>query len=86
MFNSSIWPIDRTLADATTMDQSGPGNSDIEGVLHIPQSSTTGASITDCFISYPGDSFTGGLGLPFLRETVGLFYSPSWLGYILVLE
>ena len=37
MLNSSIWPIDETLIDATIPGQSGPGK---ERVLHIAQSST----------------------------------------------
>ena len=54
MSNSSIWPKDRTLSVATTPGQSGPGNDGSEGVLHIPQSSSiTGASLLDCFVSYP---------------------------------
>ena len=47
MSNSSIWPIDGTLSGATTPGQSGPGSHDIEGVLHIPQSSRTWASSSD---------------------------------------
>ena len=38
---------------------SGPGNNDNEEVLYIPQSSSiTGGSTSDCFISYPGSSFS----------------------------
>ena len=32
---TSIRPIDRTLSGTTTWGQSGPGNDDNEGVLHI---------------------------------------------------
>ena len=54
---SSIRPIDRTLSGATTMGQSGPGRDGNKGVLHIPQnSSITGASQSDCLVSYPGHS------------------------------
>ena len=52
MSKSSIWPIDRTLSGATTLGQSGPGTNDNEGVLHIPQSSSFGASPWDCLMSY----------------------------------
>ena len=46
---SSIRHIDRTL--------SGPGSDGNEGVLCIPQSSSiTGASLSDCLVSYPGHS------------------------------
>ena len=49
---SSIWPIDRTLSNATTTGQSGPGSDGHEGVLHIPQSSSiTGALPPDCLVS-----------------------------------
>ena len=35
--------------------QSGPGSDDNNGVLRIPQSfSITGASPSDCLVSYPG--------------------------------
>ena len=51
---SSIWPTDRTLSDVTIPNQSGPGSDSNEGVLHIPQSSSiTGASPSDCLMSYP---------------------------------
>ena len=48
MSNSSIWPTDNTLSDATTSSLSGPRSDGSEGVLHIPQStSITGASPSD---------------------------------------
>ena len=56
MSDDSIWPIDGTLSGATTLGQSGPGSNGNEGVLHIPQSSSvTGASSSDCLMSYPGN-------------------------------
>ena len=55
MSNSSIWPIDKTLSGATNMGQSGAGSDSNEKVLHISQSSSiTGASPSDCLMSYPG--------------------------------
>ena len=58
MSNSSIWPIDRTLSDATTPKQSGPASDGNKGVFRIPQSSSiTKASPLDCLVSYPGRSF-----------------------------
>ena len=64
MSNSSIWPIDRTLLDATTPDQSGPGSDGNERGIHIPQSSNTiGVSPSDCLVSYPGHSLGGGGGV-----------------------
>ena len=51
-----------TLSGATTLGQSGPGSNGNEGVLRIPQiSSTAGTSPSDCLVSYPGHSFGGGL-------------------------
>ena len=57
MSNNSIWPIDKTLSDATTPGQSGHGIDGNEGVLYIRQnSSITESSSSDCFVSYPGHS------------------------------
>ena len=47
----------RTLSGATTLGQSGPWSSGNEGVLHIPQSSWTGVSPSDCLVSYPRHTF-----------------------------
>ena len=69
---SSIWPIDRTLSGATTPGQSEPGNNGNKGVLSIP-----GTSPSDCLVLYPGRSWR--VVLCFCRDTVGVFYSPSWL-------
>ena len=53
------------LSGATTPGQSGPGSDGNEGVLHIPQSSSTaGTSPSDCLVSYPGHSFGGGGSYP----------------------
>ena len=49
------------LSGATTPGQSGPGSDGNEGVLRIPQSSSTaGTSPSDCLVSYPGHSLWGG--------------------------
>ena len=53
--------MDRILSGATTPDQSGPGSDGNEGVLRIPQSSSTAGTLpSDCFVSYPGHSLWGG--------------------------
>ena len=76
---SFIWPIDRTLLGATTLGQSGPECNGNQGILHIPQSSSsTGTSPSDCLVSYPG-YFRGGV-LPLCRDAVGVFYSLNQLG------
>ena len=52
--------MDRALSGATTPGQSGPGSDGNEGVLRIPQSSSTaGTSPSDCLVSYPGHSLGG---------------------------
>ena len=57
MLKSSIWPIDKTLSDATTLGQCRPGSDGNEGVLHIPQSSCiTGALLSNSLRSYQGHS------------------------------
>ena len=48
--------MDRTLSGVNTLGQNGPG-SDGKGALRIPQSSSiTGASLSDCLVSYTGHS------------------------------
>ena len=70
MSNSSIWPIERTLSSATTQSQSGPGSDGNEGLFHIPKSSSiTGASPSDCLVSYPGQS----LVRPYLSAEMQLY-------------
>ena len=70
MSNSSIWPIDRTLSDATSPSQSGPGSNGNEEVLHIPQISKAGALLSDGLMSYPGHS-----GESYLSADMQLVYS-----------
>ena len=70
MSNSSIWPIDRNLSGATTLAKSGLGCDGNEEVLYIPQSSSiTGASPSDCLMSYPLNSLVGSY-LPVEMEEV----------------
>ena len=46
-----------TLLDAITPGEIGSGSDCCEGVLRFPQSSSiTGASLSDCFMLYPGHS------------------------------
>ena len=58
MSDSSFGSIDRSLSGAITPGQSGHGSDDNEEVLHIPQS-ITGASLSDCLVSYLGHSLVG---------------------------
>ena len=46
--------MDRTLSGVTTPSKNGPGSNGNEEVLYIPQDSKTGASPSDCLMSYPG--------------------------------
>ena len=56
MSNIVSWPIDKTLSGATTPGQSEPGSDGNERVLRIfYNSSITGASPSDCLMSYPGN-------------------------------
>ena len=58
--SSSIEPIDRALLGATTPGLSGTGSDSNEGVLCIPQSSSTiGTTPSDCLVSYSGHSPVG---------------------------
>ena len=60
MSNSSIWAKDRTLSGATTPGQSGPGSDRNEEVFSIHLSfRITGASLSDCLVSYPGHLLWG---------------------------
>ena len=60
MFWSILTWSGRTLSSATTPSQSGPGSEGNEGILSIPQSSsTTGTPPSDCVVSYPGHSLGG---------------------------
>ena len=52
---------DRTLSGDTTSGQSGPGSNSNERAHSIPQSSgITGASPSDCLVSYPGQAWERG--------------------------
>ena len=79
MSNISTWPI----SSATTLGQSRPTSNGNEGVVCFPQStSITGALPSDCLMSYQDIRWSGGGGVLFLcRDAVGVFYSPSWLGW-----
>ena len=54
---SCIWPIDRILSGANTLDQRGPGTNGNEGILCIPQNSRAADSPSDSLMvgegSYP---------------------------------
>ena len=65
---SSIWPIDRTISGATTPGQCAPGSDGNKDILRLPQnSSITGASLSDCLMSYSVYSLV----------VVGVLYSPT---------
>ena len=74
--NSSIWPIDWTLTGTTILGQSRPGSNGNIRVLHILQSSRTGASPSVRVI--PRHLLE--VVLPLCKSVVGIFYSPSWQG------
>ena len=62
--------------------QSGPGSNGNEGVLRIPQSSSTaGTSPSDCLVSYPGHSL--GWGLTPLQRCSQCILQPQLTGQII---
>ena len=74
---SSIWHVDRSLSEATTLGQSGLGSDGNDGVHCIPQSSRiTGTLTSDCLMSYSEYSCGGGV-LHLRRNAVCVFYSPG---------
>ena len=69
----------RALSGVIIPDQCAPGRDSKEGVLHIPQSSSIpGTSPSDCLESYLIPSLWG--VIPLWRDSVNVFYNPSWLG------
>ena len=85
MSKSSIWPINRTLSSATTLDQSGPWSNGIEEVLCIPQSSRTEASPSDCSMSYPGD-LLGRSYFSAVMQSVYFTVPADWATYTTVVK
>ena len=71
MIKQFFWSIVGTLKGTTTLVQSN-GN---EGVVHIPKSSSIGASLSDGLVSYPEYSLEWVLLL--CKDAVGIFYSSS---------
>ena len=82
MSNSSIWPIDKTLSNATTPGQSGIGSNGNEGLHYILQSPRTEASSSAHLASYPGHLLRG--VLPLYRDAASVFHGPSKLGWKLI--
>ena len=72
-----------TLSGAITQGLRGPGIDGYETVLLILQSSRiTGASLSDCLMSFLGNSFfMGWEDLPFCRDAFGPFYSATYTHY-----
>ena len=82
---SEFYLIHRTLSGATTQDQSGPEIDGNKGVLCIPQSSSiTGASTSDCSMSYPRHLL--GEVLLRCRDVVSVFYSSPLTGQWVCVE
>ena len=84
--NNSCWPIDGTLTGTTNPGHSGYGSNGHEKVLHIPQTSETGASSSVLIYWFDTklrlmvrllDTRRVGI-LPLCRGIVGVFYIPSW--------
>ena len=78
---SSFEPIDRTCQVLPLRARVNLGTMATKGYSTFPQSfSIAGTSPSDCLVSYQGRVFFLGGVLSLCRETVGVFYSPSWLG------
>ena len=78
---SSIWPLYRTLSDATTPCKSGPGSDGNKEVLRISKSSSTNGTLpSDRLVAYPGHSSVE--FLPLCRDAVGVFYRNRRLGSV----
>ena len=71
MSNISIWPIEGSLSDDTTLDQSGPGSDGDKGVLRFPI----------WLFSVISRTLVREV-LPLYRDNVGVFYSLSQVGHI----
>ena len=67
-WNSSIWP----YLGPTTPSQTELGNNGSEDMLHIPQSSKTGASPSDGLELYSGHSLEGEI-VPFQPTGLSMF-------------
>ena len=76
---SSIWPIEKTLSDATTLVQSETLSDGNERVLCILQS-ITWASPSDCLVSLPGHSLI--TVLLYCKDVVSVFNTASRLGHL----
>ena len=78
---SIVWPIDGILTATTTPSKSGLGSNGNERVLHILESSRTGASPSDDLVSYPGHSFK--VGFTFFAEIESAYFTAptDWAGY-----
>ena len=66
------------LTCTTTLSQSEPESNGNKGVLHIPQSSGTEPSPSDCLVI---SRTLIGRVLPLVRDAVSVFYSPSQLDF-----
>ena len=87
MSNISILPIHRTHTGATIQGQSRSGsNGNVWELCILQGSNITGASLSDCFVSYTGHSVVEVRVLPFCRDTIGVFYGPDDRAMVLVDE
>ena len=78
MSNSSIWPIDSTLSDATTPGQSGPGSDGKKKVtLHSPKLQHYW-SLTIRLLCVTSRILVARV-LLLCRDAVGVFCNASWL-------
>ena len=74
---SSIWSIDRTLSDATSLGQSGLRSDGNNGVSRIPWNSKHYWSLTIRLLSVISKTLVGVGVLLLCWDAVGVFYSSS---------
>ena len=81
----SIWSIDKTLSNATTTGQCGPGSDNNEEVLCIPHvSSITDVSTSDCLVSHPGQSLEESYPFAETHQVYSLALADWGIGHSLV--
>ena len=83
-FNSSIWSVHETLTSTTNPGLNGIGNYCDKGVLHIVESARIEAWPSVLIWCHILDTCQVGVLPPPRISAVGVFYSPSQLGVLVI--